>query len=236
MKSPLSVAVSQPHCEALDLAANVPAHAQGVREAATRVVVFPELSLTGYELDAEPVSPTDPALDEIVDACAVTGSVALVGSPVEEDGRRFIAMLRIEGSGATVAYRKSHLGGDERARFKAGDGPTVITVDGWRIGLGICKDTGVAEHTAATAQLGVDLYAAGVVHTPADLEEQDRRGQRIAAACGSYVAFASFAGPTGGGYRATAGESTIWSPDGMVVARASDAPGEMARANLTSGP
>ena len=236
MKSPLSVAVSQPHCEALDLAANALTHARAVREAGTRLVVFPELSLTGYELDAEPVSRTDSALDEIMDACAVSGSVALVGSPVEEDGRLFIAMLRIEGSGATVAYRKSHLGGDERARFSAGDGPTVITVDGWRIGLGICKDTGVAEHTAGTAQLGVDLYAAGVVHTPEELEEQDRRGQRIAATCRSYVAFASFAGPTGGEYRVTAGESTIWSPDGMVVARAGDAPSDMARANLTSRP
>ena len=154
-------------------------------------MVFPELSLTGYELDAEPVSPTDPALDEIVDACAVTGSVALVGSPVEEDGRRFIAMLRIEGSGATVAYRKSHLGGDERARFKEGDGPTVITVDGWRIGLGICKDTGVAEHTAATAHLGVDRLRrrsgahAGGSGGAGQARTTDRGG------AGSYVAFAS---------------------------------------------
>lgn len=197
------------------------------------MVIFPELSLTGYELDVNPVSLNDAALEPIVDACAETDSVALVGVPVESDGRRFIAALRVDRTGATLAYRKSHLGGDERDRFNAGNGPTVMSVDGWRLGMGICKDTGVSEHTTATAQLGVDVYVAGLVHRPEELEVQDARGRRIAAACRSYVAFASFAGPTGGGYDATAGQSTIWSPDGRVLARASDMPGEITRAQLS---
>jgi hypothetical protein len=46
-------------------------------------------------------------------------------------------------------------------------------------------------------------------------EEQDAEGRPIAEACRSYVAFANFAGPTGGGYEATAGESTVRSPDGQ---------------------
>lgn len=203
-----------------------------VREAAAQVVVFPELSLTGYELDAEPVSVSDSALRPIVDACEETGSIALAGAPVEAGGRRYIAALRIDGSRVTVAYRKSHLGGGELERFSAGDGPTVISVGGWRLGMGICKDTGVPEHTAGIASLGVDLYVAGVVHKPEDLGEQDARGRAIVAACRSYVAFASFAGPTGGGYDATAGESTIWSPDGTVIARAGEVAGGMARAVL----
>jgi predicted amidohydrolase len=233
VRPPLLVAASQPPCAGRDVVRNARAHADAVREAGARLVLFPELSLTGYELAAEPVSPTDPALGHIVEACAATGAVALVGAPVQEDGRRYIAALLVDGAGATVAYRKSHLGADEGARFDAGDGPTVITVDGWRLGVGICKDTGVAEHTEGTAQLGVDLYVAGLVHRPEELDEQDARGQRIAAACRSYVAFASFAGATGGEYAATAGGSTIWSPDGSVIARAGGTPGGMARATLT---
>lgn len=226
------VAVAQPVCRAGRLAANVLAHAAAVRDARAQLVVFPELSLTGYDLDADPVAPTDGALRPIVEACAETGAVALAGAPVEEGGRRFIAALLVDGTGASVAYRKSHLGGAEPQRFSPGDGAAAITVDGRRIGLGICKDTGSDEHTAATARLGVDLYAAGLVHAPEELDEQDARGRRIAAACGSYVAFASFAGPTRGGYDATAGESTIFSPDGRVVARAGRAPGDVARAGL----
>ena len=90
----------------------------------------------------------------------------------------------------------------------------MIDDDGWRLGLGTCKDTGVAEHTAGTAAPGVDVYLAGLVHAPEELGEQDARGRQIAAACRSYVVFASFARPTGGGYDSTAGESTIWGPTG----------------------
>jgi predicted amidohydrolase len=232
MMEPLLVAAAQPPCVALDVAHNVCAHADAIRAAGARLVVFPELSLTGYELDAAAVAPADRALGPIVEACAATGAIALVGAPLEEGGARFIAALRIDGDGIMVAYRKSHLGGDELERFRPGDGPTVLDVDGWRVGLGICKDTGVAEHTAGTAALGVDLYAAGLVHLPEELAEQDARGERIAATCGSYVVFASFAGPTGWGYAATAGESTIWAPDGSVIARAGNEPGEIARAEL----
>ncbi len=232
MRRPLLVAAAQPACESGDRAANGRAHADAIRAAAARLVLFPELSLTGYELDAEPVAVTDPALTPIVAACRAVESIALVGAPIEEAGRRFIAALRIDGDGVSIAYRKSHPGGDELERFSAGAGPTAIDIDGWRVGLGICRDTGVAEHTAGTASLEVDVYVAGLVHAREELDEQDARGRRIAAACRSYVAFASFAGPTGGGYDATAGVSTIWSPDGTVLARASDAPGDIARATL----
>ena len=102
----------------------------------------------------------------------------------------------------------------------------MLTVDGWRLGMGICKDTGVAAHTEATSALDIDVYIAALVHLPEELDEQDARGLRIAAACDAYVAFASFAGPTGGGYSATAGQSTIWSPSGEVLARATPAVGE----------
>jgi hypothetical protein len=44
--------------------------------------------------------------------------------------------------------------------------------------------------------------------------------------------FASFAGPTGGGYDRTAGTSTIWSPSGSVLARAGTEPGDLARATI----
>ncbi|WP_376768576.1 nitrilase-related carbon-nitrogen hydrolase, partial [Pseudonocardia pini] len=53
----LAVAAAQPACVARDVAANARGHAEAVRAAGARVVVFPELSLTGYELDAPAVPP-----------------------------------------------------------------------------------------------------------------------------------------------------------------------------------
>lgn len=230
MRTPLTVAAAQPVCAAGDVAANAGAHADAIRAAEARLVVFPELSLTGYELDAEPVD--DAALAPVVEACAATGTVALVGAPVA-DPRVHIAMLRVDGAGVRVAYRKRWLGGAERGRFTAGDRPAVLDVDGWRVGLGICKDTGVFQHVAGIAALDVDLYAAGLVHRPEELPEQDARGVVIARACRAHVVFASFAGPTGDVFDETAGCSGIWSPDGRAVARAGPDPGGIVRATLT---
>jgi predicted amidohydrolase len=234
MRPPLPIAVAQPACTAADLTANAREHARLVRAAGARLVVFPELSLTGYELDVEDVSPDDERLGVIVAACQETRSVALVGAPVRgDDGRRHIAMLRVGARGAEVAYRKSYPGGDEPTRFAPGDGPVAIDIHGWRVGLGICRDTGVERHVADNAALELDLYAAGLVHHPEELELQDGRGVGIARACQAYVAFASFAGPTGGGFDRTAGTSTIWAPEGEPLARAGVGPGEVVRALLT---
>ena len=234
VRAPLTIAAAQPVCTAKDVQKNALEHADTIRAAQARVVVFPELSLTGYELDADAVPPEHEALKAIADACAETGTVALVGAPVVgERGEAQIGTLQVTSAGIEVVYAKSYLGGDELTRFTPGSCPVAIEVDGWRIGLGICKDTGVDQHIADTAALNIDVYLAGLVHSREELDIQEERGIRIARTCGAYVAFASFAGPTGGGYERTAGVSSIWAPDGTPLARAGSEPGGVARATLT---
>ncbi|HSO29605.1 MAG TPA: carbon-nitrogen hydrolase family protein [Candidatus Sulfomarinibacteraceae bacterium] len=233
-RRPLVIAAAQPACVPYDVAANAATHSTVVRAASARVVVFPELSLTGYELDAPALDADDPRLGPIVRACAATGSVALVGAPVAGAGDLVhIGMLVIDGGGATVAYRKIWLGGDEPARFSPGDDPAVLVVDGWRLGLAVCKDTGVPQHAADTAALGMDAYLAGMLESAEDAAIVDRRAGRIAADHRVWVAIASFAGSTGGGYTRAAGGSGIWAPDGVAVARAGPTVGEIALATLT---
>ena len=180
MRSPLVVAVAQPACLAHDVAANARAHAALVRQAHARVVVFPELSLTGYELDADPVGDDDPRLAPLVDACAATGALALAGAPVAGPGGKHIGVLAVDGDGARVAYRKMYLGGDEPAWFDPGPAPGIVEVDGWRLGLAVCKDTGVPEHAAATAAAGIDAYLAGVADRSGNVAVIEERARRIA--------------------------------------------------------
>ncbi|GAA4442126.1 carbon-nitrogen hydrolase family protein [Phytohabitans houttuyneae] len=228
MREPLTITVAQPHIVSHDVAANVATHAAVVRAAGTRVVVFPELSLTGYELEASTVDITDPRLAPLVEACAASGTLALAGAPV--DGPH-IAMLAVDGRGVSVAYRKINLAGAEPARFVRGDKPAAIDIDGWRLGLAICKDTGVPQHAADTAALGIDAYVAGVAEDDAGVLAE--RAHRAATTHGVWVAVASFAGPTGGGFDTTAGRSSVVSPAGEVVAQAGTEPGDLARATLT---
>jgi predicted amidohydrolase len=233
VKQPLTLAVAQPRTVDGDVVANAIAHAAVVSAAGCRVVVLPELSLTGYVLDSPAVDCDEPALAPLVRACTRHGTVALAGAPViDAAGARSIAILAVSDR-VRVVYRKMHLGEAEAATFVPGPSPAVIEVDGWRIGLGICKDTGVAQHVDATARLGVDVYAAGLVDRPDDRPVQEARARSIAAACGASVAFASFAGPTGGGYRETAGRSGIWAADGRVLATTDEGVGAICRATLS---
>ncbi|MFC1400670.1 carbon-nitrogen hydrolase family protein [Streptacidiphilus jeojiense] len=237
MSDSLVLAVAQPPCVSYGIAVNAVAHADAVRAAGARVVVFPELSLTGYEFDAPAVAVDDPRLGPIVDACAQSGTLALVGAPVDDpDGRSYIAVLAIDGAGATVVYRKVHVHSSEAGRFSPGpDVPAVVEVDGWRLGLAVCRDTGIPGHAAALAAEGMDVYAAGILDHRRDAAVPPERARRIAGEHGVWVAFAGFAGSTGEGFDEALGRSGIWAPDGRVLAQAGPEVGGIARAALNRG-
>ena len=234
MRTPLTVAAAQPPCVSHDVTVNAVAHADAIRRAGARVVVFPELSLTGYELMAPTLTAEDPRLAPVKDACAETGSLALLGAPVQGDGgSSHIGVLAVEGDRAAVVYRKMWLGGAEVDRFSAGGEPVALDVDGWRLGLAVCKDTGIAQHAADTAALGIDVYVAGVLEHDEDAAVQPQRARRVSRAHHVWVVVASFAGATGGGFTNAAGQSAIWNPDGDLVERAGTEPGAVVRATLT---
>lgn len=231
-RSPLVIAVAQPSTVAYDVAANAVTHAATVRAAGARVVVFPELSLTGYQLDAPAITADDPRLGPLVAACAEAGAVALVGAPAWDGaGHAYIATLAVDGAGARVAYRKVHVHESEQ-RFTPGDCPAVVEVDGWRLGLAICRDVKFPEHDAATLDLGMHVYVASVVDHLHEAHLAAERGRRVAVERDVWVAVASFAGATGGGFDQAAGGSAVWAPGGAVLAQAGPEPGAIARATL----
>lgn len=59
-------------------------------------MVYPELSLTGYRLDVDPLEPADHRLRPLVETCGRAGSTALAGAVVHDDARR-IAVLEVTG-------------------------------------------------------------------------------------------------------------------------------------------
>ncbi|ORM36462.1 carbon-nitrogen hydrolase family protein [Williamsia sp. 1135] len=221
----LRVAASQPVTVAGDVAANAVAHSEAIRRCAARLVVFPEMSLTGYSMDATSVEVDDAALDPLVDACRDKGSVALVGAAVRYGSGRAIGVLAVSEGGAEIVYRKMSLGSQETRVYAPGSTAAVVEIEGWRVGLGVCKDTRDDDHLTATIEAGIDLYVAGLVHRPDEVAEFDVRARRIAALAAVPVVFAGFAGPTGGGYTQTSGGSAVWDADGARLVQAGHRPG-----------
>lgn len=148
---PLRIALAQVAPRLGDLEANLARHLELIEAARSNgagLVVFPELGLTGYQLQdlAGEVAMRldDPRLARLV---AATAGLSAVVSFVEEssDHRLFIAAALIEDGELRHVHRKVYLPTyglfDERRFFAAGDRlratPSSLGVD---VGLAVCED------------------------------------------------------------------------------------------------
>ncbi len=155
-----------------------------------------------------------------------------MGAPIHGSGSGLHRYLHVSATGVTVAYRKCFLGGEEPAHFVPGNGPVVIEVDGWRVGLGSPRTRASSSTSRELPRsMSTSVSPAWFASRPSWRSKNSER-RRIAQACNSYVGFASFAGATGGGLDSTAGISSLWSPAGSAIARAGAGAGDFARATL----
>ena len=241
MSDTLTIAAAQPRAAPGDVEANVTeavALIAQAREQGCDLLVFPELSLTGYDVAHIAAQPSlafaadDPRLEPLVTACG-DDITAIVGLPLREDGRLFIGSAAIQGGDVAALYRKQHLHGDEASVFAAGDGPVVVEAGGWKVGLAVCFDIAEPQHCAATAAAGAQVYAASVfLAAGADLVRNTLRLHERAVAGDVHVVAANYAGQVGP--VTAAGHSSIWAPGGAPLAVADAARG-LVTATITGG-
>jgi predicted amidohydrolase len=213
-----------------DVAANVERHLRLVQIAAAeraQVLVFPELSLTGYELDLAAdlaFAPNDPRLRPLVEAAAATSMTLIVGA------RLHIGAFVIPGDGAIDVYTKRHLGAfssgaspdgivppAEETVFAAGTHDPLVRF-GHHVGaVAVCADTSRPSHPQAAADRGARTYFVSMFVVPSDLDREMARLTTYAVRHAMTVAFANYGGPSGG--LASGGGSTIWSERGEPLAQ-----------------
>jgi len=226
----MRVAAIQTTPIALDVERNAVEHARLISEAASDVCVFPELSLTGYELDPlSPITEEDGRLDPIRQVCRTDEVYALIGAPLSTPDGPLMATLVVGPTGEVLGhYGKKHLHGVEAELFVAGDHHVLLEVDGWRLGLAVCYDAAVPDHAEAVREGGADVYLVSGLFEKGT--EQRLVDQATAAAdLGMWVVLSQYTGRTGD--FDTFGGSGVWRPGGVVEARLGREPG-IARATL----
>ncbi|MEV6160771.1 carbon-nitrogen hydrolase family protein [Streptomyces sp. NPDC052052] len=129
-----------------------------------RLLVCPELFLTGYAIGAEVpalAEPADgPSAGAVAEIAARRGLAVLYGYPERAGERIFNAAQLIGPDGVALAnYRKTHLFGCfEREWFTPGEQTVVqAELDGVRVGIMICYDVEFPENVRAHALAGTDL-------------------------------------------------------------------------------
>ncbi|AXA54440.1 carbon-nitrogen hydrolase family protein [Pseudomonas thivervalensis] len=209
-----------------DVRANLSHHQRFMRAAAgqgVQLLVFPELSLTGYErgLAAElAILPEDVVLQPLRDLAQALGLTAVVGMPIRltADGPVLIGALVLGADGSLGVYSKQHLHPGEEIAFAPGHGGSMLTMGQARIALAVCADFSHAGHAAAAAGQGATHYAAGVLITEGGYLPDTTLLQGYARQHAMTVLMANHGGATGGWE--SAGRSAIWGPDGSLLAAA----------------
>lgn len=217
-----------------DVAANIDEHLRLARLASEehpQVLVFPELSLTGYELDLGPslaFSENDARLAPLTELAPDLAMTLVVGAPIRIGPNLHVGAFIIRADGGVDVYTKHHLGAfdpsdypegpvppPEKTFFTSGDRNPLVDLGNSSAAAAVCADTGQPAHAQAAADRGATSYLASAFSIPADIPYDVEKFTAYSKRHSMAVVFANFGGPTGG--LPAGGCSAIWSDEGAML-------------------
>ncbi len=219
----LIIAAAQSTSVPGDISRNVAHHLRIGTIAAERgaqLLVFPELSLTGYELTiarSKAVRPDSSDLDPLRHLAAHAHMTVVVGAPMLNDkGELHIAAFAIRPDGTVSTYTKQYVHQSEEEVFTSGPGGPALLIEDVTVALAICADATHPQHAAGAAARGANVYAVGVMITEEGYARKAALLRNYALEHRMGVLMANYSGATGG--EVSAGKSSLWSEDGQLVA------------------
>lgn len=207
-----------------ELSSNIAAHAAFIAQAAAvgaEVLVFPELSLCGYELprlrDWAPALSLS-SLSHLDELAQMHGITVVAGAPhICPSGEIQIASAVFPSCGKPWVYTKQHLHPGEERHVSPGSGQLgILPARGDACALAICAEITQPWHAHAAAEAGASLYLASVLVSDTGYAADAGHLEQSAIRHRFGVLMANHGGPSGG--YLSAGRSAFWSPDGQLQA------------------
>jgi len=217
----MKLALAQISSKSADVAFNIQTHIKTILKASKEDVdylVFPELSLTGYELERGlelAFSPNDKRLEKLIETCVKNNITVSVGAPLYIDETVHLGSIIIKGSGAIETYSKIHLHGDEKKYFTAGINHHCLKIDDTTIANAICADTSHSIHARTCKSLGADVYVASVLYFPSCYDKDIKMLSSYAKDYDMLVGMANHNKPTGP--HTGIGKSALWDKNGLII-------------------
>lgn len=204
-----------------DVLRNIRKHINFIDQAASHQVdfmLFPELSLTGYEpelaekLATDPVDPRFSVFAELSEKHRMT--IAL-GMPIRKNAGIVIGMLVFQPGREAELYAKRFLHADEEPYFVPGNRQLILEIKEEKIAPAICYESLLQEHAAGAFQDGAGIYAASVAKSAAGVEKAYRHYPEMAAKYGMPVLMANCTGFCDN--FESDGQTAIWDKQGNLV-------------------
>ncbi len=198
----------QRHTDMLDLAID-----QGAQ-----LVVFPELSLTGYEPELAnqlAMNLHDHQLDTFQKISDEHNMIIGAGLPLRNDKGICIAMALFEPGHTRKAYSKKYLHTDEEPFFVPGNDSVGLSSN--RIALAICYELSVPQHSVDAHKRGDEIYIASAAKSVSAMNKTIQTLSETAKKYSMTVLFSNCVGISGG--FECGGKSSIWNSRGILLAQ-----------------
>jgi len=181
----LTIAAAQLNPTVGDIAGNIAKLRQARAEAARQgadLIVASELFVAGYppeDLVLKPafVAACQAAVHDLALETA-QGPAIILGTPWQQDGKRYNAAALLEGGKIAALRFKHDLPNygvfDEKRVFRAGPAPGPIAFRGARLGLMICEDMWTPDSTEALQETGAEFLIV-INGSPFESDKRDER-------------------------------------------------------------
>ena len=222
----MKIALAQTKPVRGEIQKNIEDHLTLIEQAAANgaaIIIFPELSLTGYEPSLAKelaIDATDSRLDifqQLSDAKQLTIGV---GVPTNSPDGIHITMVLFQPNKPRQVNSKMYLHADEEPFFVPGNNLTGLVINDNPVALAICYEISIPEHSESACKNGAQLYIASVAKTVKGVERSLVQLRDIASKFGMTVLMSNCVGMSEDGE--CGGRSSAWNNKGILLGQLND--------------
>ena len=182
------------------------------------LIIFPELSITGYEPGLAKALSTnieDDLFRPFQKLADKNGITIGVGMPTHTIDGINISMLIFQPSKEPIKYAKQMLHTDEEPYFVCGNKQAFININGKKIAVGICYETLQRAHFLNAKEQGADIYIASVAKPQGGIEKAYLHFPKIASEFDTPILMSNCIGFCDNFL--SVGQSAAWNNNGELV-------------------
>ncbi len=209
-----------------DIQGNIEKHITFIELAVAQgadTIIFPELSLTGYEPSLAKGLATSQEDGRFHNFQTLSNAHQItigVGVPTKTKTGICISMILFQPHKARQTYSKKYLHADEEPFFVSGQNFPILTLHRVNVALAICYELSVPAHAELAYQNGADIYIAGVAKSASGVENAGKRLADIAKRYSMTVLMANCVGPCED--FESGGKTAVWNQTGIMVGQLND--------------
>ncbi|MBL0112353.1 MAG: carbon-nitrogen hydrolase family protein [Saprospiraceae bacterium] len=205
------------------IAQNIGIHKKWIDRAiqhSTDIIIFPELSITGYEPNLAhdlALHPDDARLEVFQHLSDQSKIIIGVGAPIRQDQGITISLILFHPNASRQVNSKKYIHKDEEPFFIPGHNESALLNHHPTIALSICYELSVPQHAEDAHRHGANIYLSSVAKTAQGILRANARLSEIAQKYKMTVLMSNCVGVCD--QVMTTGNSAVWDDQGIMLAQ-----------------